>query len=90
MVPDGILHLLPFAALTDPEDLKYLAEKHNIVILSSGRDLVLPPTEGETQNPVIFSSPIYNISSGKDIDLGEILGKISITRGSRLAHVSNT
>ena len=84
LVPDGILHLLPFAALTDPEDLKYLVEKHNIVILSSGRDLVLPPTEGETQNSVIFSSPSYNRSSGKDIDLGEVLGKTSITRGSQL------
>ena len=82
LVADGILHLLPFAALTDPEDLKYLVEKHNIVILSSGRDLVLPPTEGETHNSVIFSSPNYNSSSGKDSV--ETRGKTSITRGSQL------
>ena len=59
LVPDGPLHLLPFPALMDARG-RFLAETHDLIVLNSSRDLVLPPPTGETTAPVIVSAPDYN------------------------------
>ncbi len=58
LIPDGDLHLLPFKALQDP-DGKYLAEKWQLITLSSARDIVLPPLEGKASAAAIFAAPDY-------------------------------
>ena len=58
VAPDGVLNLLPLASLIDGEG-NYLAQNHQLTILSSGRDLVLPALEGNTTAPVIVSAPLY-------------------------------
>jgi CHAT domain-containing protein/Flp pilus assembly protein TadD len=58
LIPDGDLHLLPFKALQDP-DGKYLAEKWQLITLSSARDIVLPPLEGKASQAAIFAAPDY-------------------------------
>ncbi len=58
LIPDGILHLLPFKALQD-KDGSYLAEKIQLITLSSARDIVLPPLEGKATAAVIFAAPDY-------------------------------
>jgi CHAT domain-containing protein len=58
VIPDGDLHLLPFKALQDL-DGKYLAEKWQLVTLSSARDIVLPPLEGKASAAAIFAAPDY-------------------------------
>lgn len=58
LIPDGDLHLLPFKALQNP-DGKYLAEKWQLITLSSARDIVLPPLEGKASQAAIFAAPDY-------------------------------
>lgn len=58
VVPDGMLHLLPFKALQDSTGA-YLAEKQHLVTLSSARDIVLPPTGSATSSSAIFAGPDY-------------------------------
>ncbi len=65
IVPDGVLHLLPFPALVDKQG-RYLAQSRELVVLSSGRDLVVPPSTGQTREPVIVSSPYFEDSQRKD------------------------
>ena len=57
--PDGVLNLLPFSTLIDPQG-KYLLETINIKVISSARDIVLPPIEAKATPPIIFSSPLYD------------------------------
>jgi CHAT domain-containing protein len=58
LIPDGILHLLPFKALQD-EKGRYLAETQQITLLTSARDIVLPPSAGKNSNSAIFAAPDY-------------------------------
>ena len=58
LAPDGVLNLLPFASLIDNEG-RYLIERHPLLMLSSGRDLVIPPTSASTQPPVVLAAPLY-------------------------------
>ncbi|HIJ83276.1 MAG TPA: CHAT domain-containing protein, partial [Magnetococcales bacterium] len=58
LVPDGVLHLLPFKAMMD-ENGKYLGQTTHLVTLSSARDVVLPPLTGEATAPVIVAGPDY-------------------------------
>jgi CHAT domain-containing protein/Tfp pilus assembly protein PilF len=57
--PDGLLHLIPFAALVD-EHGAYLVERYDITYLTSGRDLlrlqVPRPTRG---TPVVVADPAF-------------------------------
>jgi len=65
LVPDSVLHLLPFDAMID-EDGKYLLETKDLKILSSARDLVvasLTPNNGEL---MIVAGPDYDIEYLKD------------------------
>lgn len=58
LIPDGTLHLLPFKALQD-QDGKYLAEKQQLITLSSARDLVLAKENGRTTAAAIFAAPDF-------------------------------
>ncbi len=64
VIPDGILHLFPFKALKD-EKGHYLAESKQITLLSSARDIVLPPLTGRTSNSIIFAAPDYGKTTDK-------------------------
>ncbi len=66
IVPDGILHLLPFRSLVN-ENGEYLAKSKNIVILSSSRDLVIKRTEESNKSATIFAYPDYGNKEGKEI-----------------------
>ena len=56
---DGILNLLPFTSLIDSER-HYLIEQYKVKMLSTGRDLVVPPLQAQTTDPVIFAAPLYD------------------------------
>ncbi len=58
LIPDGILHLLTFKALMD-NDGHYLAEKKQITLLTSARELVLPQLTEKTNDAVIFAAPAF-------------------------------
>ena len=59
IVPDGILHLLPFKALVDEEG-QYLVETSNLINITSVYDLFLPKTTTSKQDSVVFSAPLYD------------------------------
>jgi tetratricopeptide (TPR) repeat protein len=77
LIPDGVLHLLPFKALQSP-DGQYLADSMQLIQLSSARDLVLPPLEAKAQQSAIFAAPDYgddsqiNTSTTRALDLNNI------------------
>ncbi len=58
--PDGLLNLLPFAALVDQKN-RYLVERFSFVYLSSGRDLLRLqiPWSGKS-DPLILADPTFN------------------------------
>ncbi len=59
IIPDGILHLLPFKAL-QTENGDYLNSQYELTQLASARDIVLPPLKGESNAPAIFANPLYS------------------------------
>jgi len=57
--PDGVLNLVPFAALRD-EDGHYLVERYAFTYLTSGRDLLRFATRLQShQRPAIFAAPDF-------------------------------
>ena len=57
--PDGLLHLVPFAALVDEQE-RYLVEQYRFIYLTTGRDLLrlqvkTPPTQG----PLVLANPDF-------------------------------
>lgn len=47
------------------ENGNYLIEKHRLILLSSGRDLVLPPLIAQATAPVILAAPLYDESQAE-------------------------
>jgi len=82
IVPDGILHLLPFKALVDEEG-KYLVETSNLINLTSIHDLFLPKTKTSNQDSVIISAPLYDPSQKESYAVNE--AEIKRTSGKRSA-----
>ena len=65
--PDGALRLIPFEALFNPENQKYLIETKEITYIPSGKELVRlikfrKDKKEETNKVVIFAYPDYNLS----------------------------
>jgi CHAT domain-containing protein/Tfp pilus assembly protein PilF len=59
IAPDGLLNLIPFAALVD-EHKRYLVERYAISYLTSGRDLLrLQTSEPRRSAPLIVANPIF-------------------------------
>jgi CHAT domain-containing protein len=59
IAPDGALHLIPFAALTDERD-KYLVESYALSYLTSGRDLLrLQTPRASRSEAVIVADPEF-------------------------------
>ena len=60
--PDGMLSLVPFAALKDEHD-HFLIEHYTITYLTSGRDLLRNKSQSESrQGPVIVANPSFTIN----------------------------
>ncbi len=60
--PDGVLNLVPFAALVDERN-RYLVERFRMTYLSSGRDLLRFHTRSDSKStPFVFADPDF----GKD------------------------
>ncbi len=74
--PDGMLNLLPFAALVDEQD-RYLLERYTISYLTSGRDLLrLQVARTHQSEPLILADP--------DFDLGARVSPMTMAkRGTR-------
>lgn len=64
LVPDSILHLLPFDALMN-ENENFLIESLDIKILSSVRDIVIPPLPAAKGDFMIFAGPDYDLENMK-------------------------
>ncbi len=61
--PEGALNLLPFAALVD-ERGRYLIERYAFGYLTSGRDLLRPPsTEPPRDAPLIVANPAFGAAT---------------------------
>lgn len=60
--PDGLLNLVPFAALVD-EQARYLVESYSLTYLTSGRDLLRMQHAGESrQPPLVIGDPLFGES----------------------------
>ena len=64
LAPDGVLNLLPFASLIDDKG-DYVIENYELIMLSSGRDLVLPPLRAKVTDPVVLAAPLYDSSQAE-------------------------
>src|SRR5262249_4615386 len=61
--PDGLLHLLPFAALVDEEN-RYLVEQYRFIYLTTGRDLLRLQVETQSaQVPVVIADPDFGTAA---------------------------
>jgi len=74
IAPDGLLNLVPFAALVDRQG-RYLVEAYSISYLMSGRDLLRSPVRGpDNQDTVIVADPDYggseNAIASRSRDVG--------------------
>ena len=59
IAPDGLLNLIPFAALVDERN-KYLIERHAVSYLTSGRDLLRMQTSRPSKNaPLVVANPAF-------------------------------
>ena len=85
IVPDGILHLLPFDAIVDDQQ-EYLIQHYHLNILSSARDIVVPPLPAATGEFTIFAGPDYDIENKKE-EIKKASGKrgANIDRGMRIS-----
>ena len=62
--PDGVLNLIPFAALVDEQN-RYLLENYSVTYLTSGRDLLrLQNTSASKQGPVVIANPQFDQING--------------------------
>ena len=74
IAPDGLLNLVPFAALVDRQG-RYLVEGYSISYLTSGRDLLRSPVRmPNNQDTVIVADPDYgaerNAIASRSRDVG--------------------
>jgi CHAT domain-containing protein len=64
--PDGLLHLVPFAALVDEQE-RYLVEHYQFIYLTTGRDLLrLQVKTQQTQGPVVIANPAFGTTRGTE------------------------
>ena len=62
--PDGVLHLVPFAALIDAQE-RYLVEQYRFIYLTTGRDLLrLQVKTQPVQGPLVVANPAFGMTRG--------------------------
>ncbi|HEU0184151.1 MAG TPA: CHAT domain-containing tetratricopeptide repeat protein [Blastocatellia bacterium] len=83
IAPDGLLNLIPFAALVDRQG-RYLVERYSISYLASGRDLLRAPVRRPVeQDVVIVADPDYGsrgdavMAGSRDVGLPPDLSQIA-------------
>ncbi len=59
LIPDGVLHLLPFKALQN-EQGEYLAQQVELTRIGSVRDIVFPQQTIKTNPSTIMANPVYS------------------------------
>jgi CHAT domain-containing protein/Tfp pilus assembly protein PilF len=64
--PDGQLNFVSFATLLDPEN-HFLAEKHILKYVASGRDLLREVKPASDRGVVIFANPSFTLSESSKI-----------------------
>jgi CHAT domain-containing protein/Tfp pilus assembly protein PilF len=83
VAPDGVLNLIPFAALMDA-DGRYLVERYSLTYLTSGRDLLRLDEAGAPRNaPVVIAAPDYGAVSAATRDLTARFPQAPVSRLSR-------
>lgn len=64
--PDGLLNLVPFAALVDGNG-KYLVENYNLTYLASGRDLLKLQVKSDSSNrSLIVANPDFGLAENNN------------------------
>ncbi len=81
LAPDGILNLLPFTSLID-EAGRYIVSQYKVIMVSSGRDLVLPALEAEVTAPMILAAPLFDAAQAEDYAAGTNRGQATTTARS--------
>jgi CHAT domain-containing protein len=90
IAPDGLLNLIPFAALVDEQN-QYLVERFAISYLTSGRDLLrLQTSEPSKSAPLVVANPAFgrvstlpvrvDQNSGKGLDANQARARIDAAR----------
>lgn len=78
--PDGVLNLVPFAALVDEQN-RYLVERFRMTYLSSGRDLLRFQTRNESgTSPMVFADPDFGKDPNAGRNLPDFLAGVPILR----------
>jgi len=79
--PDGLLHLVPFAALVDEQE-RYLVEQYQFIYLTTGRDLLrLQVKTQPVQGPVVIANPDFGTTAAaEDTRTGQITQGAAIPR----------
>jgi CHAT domain-containing protein/Flp pilus assembly protein TadD len=74
IAPDGLLNLVPFAALVDRHG-RYLVERYSISYLTGGRDLLRSPVRRPGgQEAVIVADPDYGARAGAVVAMNRDVG----------------
>jgi CHAT domain-containing protein len=75
IAPDGLLNLIPFAALVDEQN-QYLVERFAISYLTSGRDLLrLQTSEPSKSAPLVVANPAFGRVSPLAVRVDQNSGK---------------
>lgn len=78
--PDGVLNLVPFAALVDERN-RYLVERYRMTYLSSGRDLLRFYSRGDSRSaPFVFADPDFGKDPKAGQNLPDFLAGVPIVR----------
>ncbi|MBI4748569.1 MAG: CHAT domain-containing protein [Acidobacteria bacterium] len=81
--PDGMLNVIPFAALLD-ERGKFLVENYTITYLTSGRDLLRLEVKIEAKDhPLVVADPEYGDGVGPQMR-GYLIGRLTRLPGTRI------
>jgi CHAT domain-containing protein/Tfp pilus assembly protein PilF len=83
VAPDGVLNLIPLAALRDTEG-RYLVERYTLTYLTSGRDLLRFDEAGAPVHPpVVIAAPDYGALSAAARQVAARSPKAPLSRRSR-------
>jgi CHAT domain-containing protein/lipopolysaccharide biosynthesis regulator YciM len=86
IVPDSILHLLPFDTLIDESD-RYLLESRDLRILSSSRDLAISALPTAEEGILIVAGPDYDVDTIQELKKEIMDRRGAVSNGLRLASV---